>query len=195
MKNPQYLSKKNNIMKYKYFFLVLLFISTITNAQNYKPTDDGSKVHFVIKNFGINTGGDFNGLKGNIIFTPDSPSSCTFNVSVASNTIDTDNTLRDKSLKSAEYLNTENYPEIQLISTKIDKTNKTTSGYYYFTGKIIMHGITKQISFPFHADKTKDGYLFTGNFEINRVDFGVGEKSAVLGNKVIVSLKILAKKK
>jgi polyisoprenoid-binding protein YceI len=170
----------------------LFFITASVHGQNLKPVDAGSKVHFVIKNFGINTGGDFSGLKGEISFSPDNLSTSNFNVSVSTATIDTDNPMRDKDLVSAAYFDAEKYPEIKIVSTKIEKTNKTASGFYYFTGNLTMHGITKTISFPFQADKQKDGFLFTGEFEINRLDFGVGEKSVVLGSKVIVSLSVLS---
>ncbi|MDB5222792.1 MAG: hypothetical protein JWN83_1459, partial [Chitinophagaceae bacterium] len=48
-------------------FLIFSFAAI---SQKYKPADAGSKVHFTIKNFGINTGGDFSGLSGNINFVP-----------------------------------------------------------------------------------------------------------------------------
>ena len=172
----------------------LFFINTTVSAQHFTPVDTGSKVHFVIKNFGINTGGDFTGLKGEIYFLPDNLSSCKFNVSVSASTIDTDNPSRDKHLKSDEYFDAHKYTDISIVSTKIEKTNKTATGFYYFTGNLTIHGVTKTISFPFHAEKVKDDYLFTDDFEIDRVDFGVGEKSVVLSNKVIVSLSVLAKK-
>ena len=57
-----------------------------------------------------------------------------------------------------------------------------------------MRGITKTIAFPFKAEKTNDNYLFTGEFEIDRLDYGIGDKSAVLSNTVNVSLSVLAKK-
>jgi len=170
----------------------LFFITASVHGQNLKPVDAGSKVHFVIKNFGINTGGDFKGLKGNIVFRPENIASSKFNVTVSASTIDTDNEMRDKNLVSDEYFDAAKFPVIRIISTKIEKTNKTASGFYYFTGNLTMHGITKTISFPFQADKQKDGFLFTGEFEINRLDFGVGEKSVVLGSKVIVSLSVLS---
>ncbi|MDQ2718808.1 MAG: YceI family protein [Bacteroidota bacterium] len=178
----------------KFFLPCLFFISTALNAQDYKPSDSGSKVHFVIKNFGINTGGDFTGLKGEITFLPDDISKCKFDITVSSSMVDTDNSSRDNHLRTDEYFDVQKYPEIKISSTKIDKTNKTSTGFYYFTGNITMHGITKPISFAFHAEKTRDDYLFTGNFEIERIDFGVGDKSSVLGNKVIVTLSVLAKK-
>ncbi len=48
---------------------VLFITSTISiSAQRYLPGDAGSKVHFTIKNFGIKTGGELTGLKGEIFF-------------------------------------------------------------------------------------------------------------------------------
>jgi polyisoprenoid-binding protein YceI len=178
----------------KFILTFLLFISLNTYAQNFSPVDSASKVHFVIKNFGINTGGDFSGLKGNITFLPDSLTACKFNVSVAASTIDTDNNMRDKSLVSDEYFDAEKFPLLTIVSTKIEKTNKTAAGFYYFTGSLTIKGVTKNISFPFQAKEENNGFLFTANFDINRVDFGVGDQSIVLGNQVAVTLSVFAKK-
>lgn len=179
----------------KTFLIVLLFISLNTVAQNYTPVDSGSKVHFVIKNFGIGTGGDLADLKGDIAFLPETPDKSSFNVTVSTSTIDTDNEMRDKSLVSDEYFDATKFPVIKIVSTKIEKTNKTASGYYFFTGSLTIKGITKTISFPFQAKKVAGGFLFTGDFEIDRTQFGVGEKNLVLSDKVAVSLSVFAKKK
>lgn len=189
----KHLANLNITMRSIYLFILILFIAANTSAQNYEPIDAQSKVHFVIKNFGINTGGDFSGLKGIIHFFPDSLAGCTFDVSVAASTIDTDNGMRDKNLVGDEYFDAAKYPVIQLVSTKITKTNKTDSGFYYFTGNLTIKGVTKTINFPFHAKKINDNYLFTGNFDIDRTVFGVGEKSMVLSNKVTVSLSVASK--
>jgi len=182
------------MMILKNILVCLLFISTNVVAQNYNPVDKGSKVHFVIKNFGINTGGDFSGIKGEIHFLPDNPEESKFDVTVSSSTIDTDNGMRDKNLASDEYFGATKFPVIQLVSTKITKTNKTEDGFYYFTGNLTIKGVTKPISFPFQAKKINNDYLFTGNFEIDRTDFNVGEKNIVLSNYVAVSLSVMTKK-
>lgn len=175
-------------------FWLIFFVVQSTVAQHYQPVDEGSKVHFVIKNFGINTGGDFTGLNGDILFDPQKMQQNSFNVSVLAATIDTDNKSRDKNLKE-EYFDAENYPQIRIVSTKIDRTNKSDEGYFYYTGKLIIRDVTKTISFPFKAEKQGDNYLFTGEFQINRLDYHVGSSSTVLSNKVNISLKVLAKKK
>ncbi len=160
-------------------------------AQNYIPVDKGSKVHFSIKNFGINTGGDFSNLKGQITFDPQKLSSSIFTMSVDVNTIDTDSENRDEHLKSDSYFDAEKYPVITLKSTNII-ANKP--GSYYFTGLLTIHDVTKEISFPFTAALQGNDYLFAGEFELNRLDYSVGERSAVMGNTVKVSISVLAKK-
>ena len=178
----------------KIFLPFLLFISSSVFAQRYIPADQGSKVHFKIRNFGISTGGDLSGLKGEIIFFTTDLASCRFNVTVDASTVDTDNGSRDGHLKGEEYFDVEKFPVITIVSTKIEKTNKTDAGYYYFTGTLTLHGITKAIAFPFKVEKENDTYLFTGEFDIDRLDYGVGDKSSVLSNTVNVSLSVLAKK-
>ena len=178
----------------KNVLIFTLFIATNTSAQKYKPVDAGSKVHFVIKNFGIATGGDLSGTQGEIDFSPNNLAACRFDVTVAVATVNTDNEMRDKSLVSDEYFDVTKYPSLRLVSTKIGKTNKTDSGFYYFTGNLTIKGVTKEISFPFQAKKTENEYVFTGNFDIDRTQFGVGDKSMVLSNKVAVSLRVAAKK-
>ncbi|MDB5223108.1 MAG: YceI family protein, partial [Chitinophagaceae bacterium] len=163
-------------------------------SQKYKPADAGSKVHFTIKNFGINTGGDFSGLSGNINFVPANIITSSFNVSVSANTVDTDNGMRDKELNGKTYFDAEKYPEITITSTKVNRTNKSAASWYYFSGTLTMHGVTKPIEFPFTAIKKGDDYLFAGSFTINRLDFGVGKNSSVMSNSVKVSLSVLAKK-
>lgn len=180
-------------MKGNLFVLLLVLFYFPSSAQRFKPVDDGSKVHFTIKNFGISTGGDFQKLDGEILFDPSAISQSFFNVTVKSSTIDTDNSSRDESLRK-DYFESAKYPDIRLVSTKVQNTNKSTEGFYYFTGKLILKKVTKEISFPFKAEKSGDNWLFTGEFDINRLDYGVGESSSILGNKVHITLKVQAKK-
>ncbi len=170
----------------------ILFLSSITVAQKFTATDAGSKVHFVIKNFGIKTGGDFTGLKGNIVFNPNALNTSMFNVSVNANTVDTDNSSRDKHLRKEEYFNVEKYPLLTFVSTKITKS--TTAGRFYVFGNLTIKGVTKAIEFGFSATPTTTGYSFKGEFEINRRDFGVGGSSVSMSDNLKVTLQIAANK-
>jgi len=160
-------------------------------SQSFTPSDDGSKVHFVINNFGIATGGDFTGLSGSIKFDPTDLSAADFDVSVDANSIDTDIEARDNHLRKAEYFDVKTYPKLTFKSTKITKTNK--DGYLYMFGNLTIKGVTKEVKFPFTATPKNGGYFFEGSFKLNRRDFGVGGKSVSLSEDLTVSLSIYAK--
>jgi polyisoprenoid-binding protein YceI len=178
----------------KLFKLLFAFvlITSYTNAQTFTTSDEGSKVHFTIKNFGIKVGGDFKGLKGTIVFNPKSLSASSFNVSVDAKTIDTDNGSRDGHLRKDEYFGVEKFPTLNFTSTKI--TESSTVGRFYMFGNLTIKGVTKAIEFGFSATPSTTGYVFDGNFEINRRDFGVGGSSNIMADKLKVSLQIAAKK-
>lgn len=174
---------------------IILFFTCISfsvNGQSYIPSDAGSNVKFVIRNFGINTGGTFNGLSGTITFDPANLAICNFEVSVESKTVDTDIEARDNHLRKTEYLDVEDFPKIVFKSTKVTKTNKAE--YLYLFGNLTIKGVTKEVKFPFLYIPKDDGYLFQGEFEINRRDFGVGSKSLSLSDDLKIDLSVLAKK-
>ena len=179
-------------MKSIKILLAALLISGFTFAQTYTATDEGSKVHFTIKNFGIKTGGDFTGLKGAIVFNPKALTTSSINVSVDAKTVNTDNGSRDKHLRKEEYFNVEKFPLLTFVSTKI--TESSTAGRFFVVGNITIKGVTKSVQFGFSATPSTTGYLFVGDFEINRRDFGVGGSSSVMADKLKVTLNVVAKK-
>ena len=180
-------------MKKGFTLTVVLFcIFSIAKAQkSYTPVDADSKVHFVIKNFGIKTGGDFTGLKGTVKFDPTNYSATVFDVTVDASTIDTDNDSRDGHLKKAEYFDVATYKTIHFKSTKV--TQSSIAGRLYVYGNLTIKNITKPVEFGFEAKPKNCGYVFDGQFTINRRDFGVGGSSISLSDSLTVSLLVLAK--
>jgi len=174
--------------------IVLSIIIVLTGAMaiaQYKPVDNGSSIQFKIKNFGINTEGSFTGLQGNVIFHINHLNEANFDVSIDANTVNTDNEMRDNHLRNDTYFDIKNYPRIHFVSTKV--TPSTKAGVLFIFGKLTIKIQTKDISFPFTATATNDGYLFKGSFTINRRDFGVGGAS-IISDNLDVELSILAKK-
>ena len=186
------LNKNVQVMKKIVTLFLFSSFAICSIAQNYTPADEGSKVKFVIKNFGINTGGTFSGLSGTINFDPNNLAQASFTVSVDAKTVDTDVQSRDNHLRREEYLYVEKYPKLLFQSTKITKTNN--SGYLYMFGTITIKGTTKEIQFPFKATPSEGGYLFEGGFKLNRRDFNVGGNSISMSDNLDVSLSVLAKK-
>jgi polyisoprenoid-binding protein YceI len=87
-------------------------------------------------------------------------------------------------LQKENYFNAEKYPTINFTSTSVAAGN--------VTGNLTIKSVTKEINIPYTVTPSGDGYVFQGNFSINRKDFGVGGGSVVLSDHVDVSLKIQA---
>ncbi|HWK02528.1 MAG TPA: YceI family protein [Puia sp.] len=173
------------------FSLIQLSIVVATVAQEYHPADQGSSVTFKVKNFGFNVDGTFTGLQGKVLFDPKAPANASFDVSVDATSVNTDNGQRDNHLKKEDYFDVQNYPRIRFVSTSITPSGK--EGKYTITGKLTIKTTTKDISFPFTASPMGNDYIFSGEFTINRKDFGVGGSSTI-SNSLTVSLAVLAKK-
>ncbi|MEP7142441.1 MAG: YceI family protein [Ferruginibacter sp.] len=172
-------------------FVVSILVSHLF-AQNYSATENGSDIKFSIKNFGFTVSGSFKGLKGKFFFDPANLPTCSISASVEVTTINTDTDSRDRHLKKEEYFDAEKYPRISFVSTKI--TTSTKAGTLFMEGKITIKGVTKVVSFPFTATPKGDGYLFEGEFKLNRRDFGVGGSSMVMSDNLTVSLSVFAGK-
>jgi polyisoprenoid-binding protein YceI len=115
-----------------------------------------------------------------------------FTVSVKSSTVDTDNGTRDNHLRKPEYFDADKYPLISFVSTRI--TQSTVSGRYFMFGNLTIKGITKPVQFGFSAAPSANGYVFNGEFEINRRDYGVGGSSMSLADNLKISLTVAANK-
>lgn len=116
--------------------------------------------------------------------------------------INTQNAMRDEHLRKPDFFAADSLPQIKFVSTSIEKTE----GKYAYTavGQLTLRGVTKDVRVPFnYAGKAAspnpqmpgDVYVFEGEFEINRVDFKVGESNPVVGDNVKVNFSVEAMKK
>jgi polyisoprenoid-binding protein YceI len=178
-------------MKYVFPTIFALFLVNFLSAQTFAPVDSASEVKFRIKNLGFNTTGSFSGLAGVISFNPDNPDGCSFDVHIEANTVNTGVNMRDDHLRADDFFDVKNHPQIRFVSVKVSNNKK--NGTLFVSGKLTMKGVTKDISFPFTAQPVENGYLFNGEFTINRKDFKVSGGSTV-SDKLTVLLKVVARK-
>jgi len=174
--------------------IVVLFTflcSTHWMLAQYKPIAEGTSLNFKVKNFGFNTSGFFTGINGTIQFDPGNAGASSFNVTIDANTVNTDNDSRDNHLREESYFDVKNHPVMHFVSTKVAPSNK--NGTFIMTGNLAIKATTKSISFPFTATAAGDGYIFKGDFKINRRDFNVGGSSTISDN-VEVSLTVATQK-
>lgn len=175
---------------------ILLTISTLTisfgiNAQSLKPT--AATINFKIKHsFGATAEGSFKGFSGVINFDPTNLENASIKATIETKTMSTNIKLRDYTIRGKDYFDVEKYPRISMVTTKIEKTIKENEYMGYFN--LTIKNVTKNIKFPFIFTQTNNKGTFTGNFSINRTDYGIGEKSVLLGNTTTIFITVNTQK-
>lgn len=178
-------------MKFLLSFIVFLHSFAPASAQKkFIPADATSYVSFTIKNFGVTVDGELSGLKGSIIINEKKLSSSSIDVTVDVNTIDTKNDRRDKHLCNEDYFEAEKYPTMRIKSTSILSTN--TVGTYLLKAYLTVKDVTKPINLFITIVANSEGYLLSGNFEIDRIAYHVGKSSITMGDRVKIDLKVQA---
>ncbi|RZA01311.1 MAG: YceI family protein [Sphingobacteriaceae bacterium] len=146
-----------------------------------------AKITFQIKNLGINTNGFFGNMQANIQFDPAALATSTIEATADVNSINTDNDTRDEHLRSDEFFDVAKFPKITMKSVSFKhKSGNNYSGQF----NLIMKNHTKSFEVPFTYVASGNNGSFKGSFKLNRLDFGVGEKSLVLSNDVTVNLEV-----
>ena len=85
--------------------------------------------------------GHFKNIHGTIEFDPENPGSSSVNVNINAGELWTGDTDRDAHLRSAEFLDVENYPTIEFKGSESELIGKNE---FRVTGDLIIHGITKR---------------------------------------------------
>jgi len=154
------------------------------------PVAKESTVRFTIHNFGFKTGGILAAPEGDIIFKPEDLAHSSFQVTIKSASINTDNESRDEHLKSADYFDVNTYPLIRFVSSSIRANGKKDS--YLVTGTLTLKKTSRVIDIPFTAVMKGEGWVFTGEFSMNRRDYDVGGSSTI-SNALTVDINVLVR--
>ncbi len=155
--------------------MLFLFCAMNMSYGQYHPMAKESGVHFTIHNFGFKVSGSLAAPEGDIQFNPDDLTKSSFQVTIKSESINTDNNSRDEHLREEDYFDVKNYPLIRFVSSSMRATGK--NGAYEALGTLTIKNKSKEISLPFTAVKNGEGWLFSGSFKMNRRDFNVGGSS------------------
>jgi polyisoprenoid-binding protein YceI len=190
-----FLVKDNSMKRCLTVGLLLILLATnvaLTGVYRQYELVPGTWVKFTITGlFGKEVKGTIGGLKSQIQFDPLVPEESTISASVTPTTINTGNVKRDRHLKTEDFFYVEGFPSIYFSSHDISKTRDG----FQASGILSMHGVDKMINIPFVFTESTDTSWFRGYFIIDRRDFHVGKKSALMGDKVRVDLDIPVLKK
>ena len=111
------------------------------------------------------------------VFDPETPASADVELSIDLSSIDTKQQARDKHLRTADFFDVENYPNATLRFHTFEPAGEPSGETTPFTATLEweMHGVQKTYeNFAFEV-VAGDSTRIKGSFEINRLDFGIGE--------------------
>ena len=176
-------------MKYSSLLLLAFFLVPFGGFSQTSKILSGSTA-FSVKYILGTCKGTFDAPKGSIIFNEKNPEASSFNVTISTNTFSTGNNSRDKDMKSEKYFYVSKYSEIRFKSSKVEKKD----GKYLTTGTMTLKDISKNAILPFDVRKNADGsYELSSKFDVNRLDYKIGDKDWKLKDIVTVDLKTTIK--
>jgi polyisoprenoid-binding protein YceI len=121
------------------------------------------------------------------------PENSSGRATIQAKSIDTRNGQRDDHLRSNDFLDMDNHPEITFVSTSVEPTGENT---FRVTGDLTIRGVTRPVTIDFEFTGSAvdpQGNLrigLEGSTVINRKDWGVSWNAALEGGGVLVSEKI-----
>jgi len=153
-----------------------------------------ASITFRIKHLGFSwLTGRFNKFSGNFTFDEKNPDASKVKVEIDTASVDTNHAERDKHLRAADLLATDEFPTATFESTSVKAEGSDKAK---ITGNLTLHGVTKEITID--AERIgggKDpwgGYRdgFVGTTELTLADFGIKRDLGPAAKTVELELNI-----
>lgn len=168
-------------------------------ADTYDIDDSHTSVLFSVQHF--NAGwvyGRFNEISGSFTWDAAKPADITFDVTIPTTSVDTDNAKRDDHLRSPDFFSSKEFANLTFKSKSVTKKGPTT---YSVTGDLTLHGVTKPITVDFEytgeGDDPWGGHRMglLGTFSIKRSDYGITTMPDGLSDEVRITVSLEGTKK
>ena len=178
-------------MRSKLVLPALLLIGSVAHADPWTFDQGHSRVGFVVRHMMVsNVEGRFHDVKATIDLNDKDLTKSTLELTIAANSIDTENADRDKHLKSPDFFDVTKYPTLTFKATKIAKAG---ANKYKVIGDLTIRDTTKAVTLDVTLSdpiatpwgKTVRGVEATG--KINRHDFGLNWNKTLDKGGVLVS--------
>ncbi|PZW41393.1 polyisoprenoid-binding protein YceI [Mesonia algae] len=165
------------------FAVAITALSTLSvNAQDatmWKIDKSHTSVNFSINHFFSSVPGKFTDFDGMIHFDPNNLKGSKADFSVSINSVNTDDTKRDKHLQSEDFFDAKTYPKMVFQSTKFEKKSDKK---YLIHGKLTIKDVTKNVALPMKITGEMEHPMMKGTIilgvvidtTIDRTDYEVG---------------------
>ncbi len=165
-------------------------------AADYVIDTDGAhaSIQFRISHLGYSwLKGRFNDFSGGFRYDPANPGASEIAVDINPASIDSNHAERDKHLRSADFLDVEQYPEASFVSTDYTPNGDGTAT---LEGELTLHGVTRPISIDVEkigeGEDPWGGYRvgFSGETEFALADYGIDYNLGPASETVYLELEV-----
>ena len=178
----------------------MLAMPSLSSAATWTIDNAHTSVGFKIRHLFSKVDGRFNEISGAIEFDPAKPEAGSVEVTIPVSSIDTRNEKRDGHLKSPDFFDAENHPNITFKSTKFMKDGDNLKVEGMLTMRGIEKPVTLDVEFLGAGPGMGGGQVagFTAETKINRKEWDVNwnraldHGGAVLGDDVEITIEIEA---
>jgi polyisoprenoid-binding protein YceI len=156
-----------------------------------------SSVEFAVKHMMFTTvRGRFKDVKGTIEADESDPNNSRVNVEIGAASIDTGSADRDAHLRSADFLDVENYPTLTFRSKRVEGAAKREGDKFRVTGDLTIRGTTMEVTLDCTFEGTgKDPWGGTragsrATASIDRRDWGLKWNQALETGGILVANEV-----
>ena len=173
----------------------LLVGQSVYSAETYVIDGAHTSIIFGVSHMGYSfTYGRFNKLSGGYLLDRENPAASQFQLTISAASLDTNNPKRDQHLKSPDFFNVKEFPNISFQSkgVTIEKTEK--GEIYNIAGNLTIHGVTRQVTLPLQklGEGNGPGGKYRTGFHcetsINRSEFGMTNMIPMVGDEIALTI-------
>lgn len=167
-------------------------------ADTYKIDPAHTSATFRVLHRGYSyTAGRFNEIAGGIMFDEKDFSKSQVNITIMTASVDTNVKKRDDHLRSPDFFNAKEFPEMTFKSTGIEQTGDKTGK---MMGELTLLGVTKPVAFEVTFNRmapNKKGVMivgFSASGSLKRTEFGMSYGLKGIGDDIAIQLEAEAHK-
>ncbi len=174
-------------------------------APEWKIDFDHTGLYFTIDHIYSVVRGHFDKFEGTVMFSPDDLANSRFDFEVEVESVNTNNSKRDRHLNSADFFDSKKFPTMSFKSRAVKHVK---DNQYTVEGTLTIKDVSKELSVPFTFFGIKDFPFdeksevagFEARMTLDRLAYNVGSGKYVdmgvvgQGVEVLISMEVLRKK-
>jgi len=153
-------------------------------------------VEFVVRNLWFDVKGRFAELEGVIVLDEVDISRSSVSVTIKARSIDTGNKRRDAHLQSAEFLDADNFPDIEFKSTRIargkDRDSLELDGTLTIKGKSMPIALAVNEMDRSRSPTGEEFIYYSASTHLDRFAFGITYGRGLIGRRLKVTINVQA---